>query len=232
MDVFVGVAGVTPGTARVESGGVDLSLKEVGHRLHDMKKVSKWMVCLGVMGAGTQAVAEGWNGYGSLGVGITLDHLSDFRAKGPALHGYLGVESPPGLSLGLLAEVSETWGSKLRDASRQGQLERTQLDYKAVGIEVRLRFFRDKPITPWVGARLSKSWGSTFTPDAVGNFLRENVDTTSMAFRVGVDGWLSERWGISAATAFQFCDVKLTKDSVDECAKLLQSVIVGPVVRF
>lgn len=204
----------------------------VGHRLASMKKVSKWVALVGVLGVGTQAVADGWNGHASLGAGISLDHLSDFSAKGPALHAYLGVESPPGLSLGLLAEVSETWGTELRDAARDNRLERTQLDYKAVGIEARLRFFRDKPITPWVGARLSKSWGSTFTPDAMGNFLRENVDTTSMAFRLGVDGWFSEHWGISAATAFQFCDVKLTKDSVDECAKLIQSVIVGPVLRF
>lgn len=204
----------------------------VGHRLPAMKKVSKWVAVVGVLGVGTQAVAEGWNGYASLGAGISLDHLSDFRAKGPALHAYLGVESPPGLSLGLLAEVSETWGTELRDAARENRLERTQLDYKAVGIEARLRFFRDKPITPWVGARLSKSWGSTFTPDEFGNFLRENVDTTSMAFRVGVDAWFSQRWGVSAATAFQFCDVKLMRDSVDECAKLIQSVIVGPVVRF
>lgn len=197
-----------------------------------MKKMSKWVALVGVLGVGTQAVADGWHGYASLGAGITLDHLSDLRAKGPALHGYLGVESPPGLSIGLLAEVSETWGNALRDAARQDRLERTQLDYKAVGIEARLRFFRDKPINPWVGARLSKSWGSTFAPDEFGTFLRRNVDTTSMAFRVGVDGWFSARWGISAATAFQFCDVKLSRDSVNECAKLLQSVVVGPVVRF
>ncbi|WP_426735057.1 hypothetical protein [Myxococcus faecalis] len=197
-----------------------------------MKKMSKWVALVGVLGVGTQAVADGWHGYASLGAGITLDHLSDLRAKGPALHGYLGVESPPGLSIGLLAEASETWGNELRDAARQDRLERTQLDYKAVGIEARLRFFRDKPINPWVGARLSKSWGSTFAPDEFGTFLRKNVDTTSMAFRVGVDGWFSSRWGISAATAFQFCDVKLTRESVNECAKLLQSVIVGPVVRF
>jgi len=197
-----------------------------------MEKRSKWVALAGVLCVGTQALAEGWHGYASLGAGISLDHLSDFRAKGPALHAYLGVESPPGLSLGLLAEVSETWGAQLRDAARQDRLEHTQLDYKAVGIEARLRFFQDKPINPWVGARLSKSWGSTFAPDELGNFLRREVDTTSMAFRVGVDGWLSDRWGLSVATAFQFCDVKLTRDSIDECAKLIQSVIVGPVVRF
>jgi hypothetical protein len=188
---------------------------------------------VGVLGLGTEAVAEGWHGYASLGAGITLDHLSDFRARGPALHGYLGVESPPGLSLGLLAEVSETWGrQEFPVAADPTRLERPQLDYKAVGIEARLRFFRDKPLNPWVGARLSKSWSSTFTPDDVGNLFRERIDTTSMAFRVGIDGWFSSRWGLSVATAFQFCDVKFTEEAIRECAEPLHSVIAGPVLRF
>lgn len=197
-----------------------------------MRMLSKWAVLAGVLGVGTEAVAEGWNGYASLGAGITLDHMSDFHAKGPALHGYLGVESPPGLSLGLLAEVSETWGQQFPVSGDPSRLERTQLDYKAVGIEARLRFFRDKPINPWVGARLSKSWSSTFVPDDAGNLLREKIDTTGMAFRVGVDGWFNQYWGLSVATAFQFCDVKFTDESIRECADPLHSVIAGPVLRF
>ncbi|MCP3139976.1 porin family protein [Pyxidicoccus xibeiensis] len=198
-----------------------------------MRTLSKWVALAGVLGLGTEAAAEGWQGYASLGAGITLDHLSDFRSMGPALHGYLGVESPPGLSLGLLAEVSETWGKQqFPTAADPNRLEKPQLDYKAVGIEARLRFFRDKPINPWVGARLSKSWSSTFTPNEVGNLFREKIDTTSMAFRVGVDGWLSSRWGVSVSTAFQFCDVKFTTDVIKECAEPLHSVIAGPVIRF
>ncbi|WP_163785294.1 hypothetical protein [Myxococcus vastator] len=197
-----------------------------------MRKQSMWVAVVGVLSVGTDAVAAGWNGYASLGAGITLDHLSDFRTRGPALHGYLGLETPPGLSVGLLAEISETWGQQFPDAMRSGQLERAQLDYRAVGIEARLRFFQDKPITPWVGARLSKSWGSTFTPDDVGTWLRTNIDTTSMAFRVGVDGWFSDTWGVSVSTGFQFCDVKLTSSALNQCAKLMQSVIAGPVLRI
>ncbi|QDF00630.1 hypothetical protein [Myxococcus xanthus] len=197
-----------------------------------MRKQSMWVAVVGVLCVGTDAVAAGWNGYASLGAGITLDHLSNFRTKGPALHGYLGLETPPGLSVGLLAEISETWGQQFPDAMRPGRLERSQLDYRAVGIEARLRFFQDKPITPWVGARLSKSWGSTFTPDDVGTWLRQNIDTTSMAFRVGVDGWFSDRWGVSVSTGFQFCDVKLTSNALNQCAKLMQSVIAGPVLRI
>jgi outer membrane protein W len=111
-------------------------------------------------------------------------------------------------------------------------LDRSQLDYKAVGIEARLRFFRDKPINPWVGARLSKSWSNTFTPNSEGGLFREKIDTTGMAFRVGIDGWFNSHWGLSVATAFQFCDVKFTEDSIKECADPLHSVIAGPVLRF
>lgn len=198
-----------------------------------MRELSKCVALVAVLGVGTEAVAEGWHGYASLGAGVTLDHLSDFRSKGPALHGYLGVESPPGLSLGLLAEVSETWSQQVFPVAEDpSRLEQVQLDYKAVGIEARLRFFMGKPVTPWVGARISKSWSSTFTPDDFGNLLRENIDTTSLAFRLGVDGWLSDRWGVSLATAFQFCDVKFTRDVFKECGDPLHSVILGPVARF
>jgi len=197
-----------------------------------MRMLSKWWALAGVLGVGAEAMAEGWHGYASLGAGITLDHMSDFRTKGPALHGYLGVESPPGLSVGLLAEVSETWGQQFPVSGDLSRLERAQLDYKAVGIEARLRFFRDRRINPWVGARLSKSWSSTFVPNDAGKLFREKIDTTGMAFRVGVDGWFNEFWGLSVATAFQFCDVKFTDDNIRECADPLHSVIAGPVLRF
>ena len=121
-----------------------------------MRELSKCVALAGVLCVGTEAVAEGWHGYASLGAGITLDHLSDFHAKGPALHGYLGVESPPGLSIGLLAEVSETWGQQFPVAADPSRFERAQLDYKAVGIEARLRFFRDKPTHGLMGLSRKK----------------------------------------------------------------------------
>jgi hypothetical protein len=197
-----------------------------------MRKLSKWVALAGVLGMGTEAMADGWHGYASLGAGIALDHLSGFHAKGPTLHGYLGAEAPVGLSLGLLAEVAEMWGEKFPTSVDPNRLESSQFDYKAVGIEARLRFFRDKPINPWVGARLSKSWSNPFTPDDFGELRRKKFDTTSMAIRVGIDGWFSERWGVSVASAIQFCDVRIPEDIQDVCFRPLQSVIAGPVVRF
>ncbi|MFP2900850.1 hypothetical protein [Corallococcus sp. 4LFB] len=201
----------------------------------------KWLAVVGVLGAGP-AGADGWHGYASVGAGITLDHFSDWRAKGPALQAWLAVETPPGLSLGAVFETTQTWGQQFAEASNPSELSRVQLDYTAVGLEARLRFLGDKPVTPWVGARLAKSWSQPFTPNSAGQLRREDFDVTSMAFRVGVDGWISDRWGISIATALQFCDVKFTKDadgtsasagvSVNMCAKPLQSIVAGPVLRF
>lgn len=197
-----------------------------------MRELSRWLVLTGVLGVGTEAVAGGWHGYASLGAGIALDHLSGFHAKGGTLHGYLGVEAPVGLSLGLLAEGAEMWGEKFPVATDPRQLESTQFDYKAVGVEARLRFFRDKPLNLWIGARLSKSWSNPFTPDDFGQLRRQQFDTTSMAIRAGIDGWFSERWGLSVASAVQFCDVRIPEDIQDVCFKPLQSVVAGPVLRF
>lgn len=197
-----------------------------------MRELSKWMVLAAVLGVGTEAVAGGWHGYASLGAGIALDHLSNFHAKGPALQGYLGVEAPVGLSVGLLGELTETWGEKFPVSGDPNQLKSSQFDYKAVGVEARLRFFRDKPINPWVGARLSKSWSMPFAPDDFGQLTRKKFEATSMAIRVGIDGWFSERWGLSVASAVQFCDVRIPEDIQDVCFKPLQSVVAGPVLRF
>ena len=192
-----------------------------------------WLALAGVLGTGP-AGAEGWHAYASLGAGITLDHFSDWRAKGPTLLAWLGVETPPGLSLGAVFETTQTWGQQFAEAQDPSQLSRVQLDYTAVGIEARLRFFGDKPVTPWLGARLAKSWAKPFTPNSVGQLRREDFDVTSMAFRVGLDGWFSDRWGVSLATSLQFCDLKFTKDPTADstCAKPLQSIIAGPVLRF
>ncbi|CAM3255074.1 hypothetical protein G4177_01405 [Corallococcus sp. ZKHCc1 1396] len=194
----------------------------------------KWLALVGVLAAGP-AVAGGWHGYASLGAGVTLDHFSDWRAKGPTLQAWLGVETPPGLSLGAVFETTQTWGQQFAQAQNPSQLSRVQLDYTAVGIEARLRFLGDKPVTPWLGARLAKSWAKPFTPNSLGQLRREDFDVTSMAFRVGLDGWFGDHWGVSVATALQFCDLKFTKDADTDnsaCAKPLQSITAGPVLRF
>ncbi|RKH23038.1 hypothetical protein, partial [Corallococcus sp. CA031C] len=179
------------------------------------------------------AGAEGWHGYASLGAGVTLDHFSDWRAKGPTLQAWLGIETPPGLSLGAVFETTQTWGQQFAQARDPSQMSRVQLDYTAVGIEARLRFLGDKPVTPWLGARLAKSWAKPFTPNSLGELRREDFDVTSMAFRVGLDGWFGDHWGLSIATALQFCDLKFTKDAdTSTCAKPLQSITAGPVLRF
>ncbi|MBJ6764587.1 hypothetical protein JGU66_27785 [Myxococcaceae bacterium JPH2] len=197
-----------------------------------MNEWSRRVVALVALSLGTEAVAEGWHGYASLGAGVTLDALSEWRAKGPALQGYLGVEAPPGLSLGVILEGAETWGKEFSSEEDPAQRGRVQLDYKALGLEARLRFFRDKPITPWLGARLARSWAKPLTPDDLGRLRREKFEVTSMAFRLGVDGWVGEHWGLSLAAAMQWCDVKFTKNVFSECTKPLQTVVVGPVARF
>ncbi|QSQ22140.1 hypothetical protein JY651_44585 [Pyxidicoccus parkwayensis] len=198
-----------------------------------MRKLSKWVALAGVLCVGTEAMADGWRGYASLGAGVALDHLSGFHAKGATLHGYLGVEAPMGLSLGFLAEGAEMWGGdKQPVADDPSRLERSQFDYKAAGIEARVRFFRDKTLNPWIGARLSKSWSNPFTADDFGQLRRKKFETMSMAIRGGVDGWFNERWGLSVATAIQFCDMKFPEDIKDVCFKPIQSVIAGPVLRF
>ncbi|RKG85262.1 hypothetical protein [Corallococcus terminator] len=192
----------------------------------------KWLALAAVLGAGP-AGAQGWHAYASLGAGVTLDHFSDWRAKGPTLQAWLGVETPPGLSLGAVFETTQTWGQQFAQAQNPSQMSRVQLDYTAVGIEARLRFLGDKPVTPWLGARLAKSWAKPFTPNSLGELRREDFDVTSMAFRVGLDGWFGDHWGISIATALQFCDLKFTKDADNStCAKPLQSITAGPVLRF
>src|SRR5688572_17199408 len=85
-----------------------------------------------VLWAGTSA-AEGWRVYGAASTGFVIDHITGVRARGGALQLYAGVETPYGLSLGVVGEGAETWG-----ASIQGQ--QLELDYRSLGLEMRLRF--------------------------------------------------------------------------------------------
>src|SRR5688572_13328951 len=109
-----------------------------------MRHVRNLLTGLAVLWAGV-AAAEPWRVYLALQTGLVLDHVTGVRAKGGALQAYAAVEAPMGISLGVVAEGAETWGSKLL-----GQ-EPLELDYRSLGGEVRLRFLRDWHVNPWAG---------------------------------------------------------------------------------
>lgn len=172
--------------------------------------------------------AGAWRGYAAATTGLVLDHTSGVRAKGGALQLYVAGEAPFGLSLGLVGEGVQTWGARI-----QGQ--QLELDYLSLGLEVRLRFLRDGGVNPWVGLRVAQSHSTPLTLDALGSPRRMLHDGLSTALRVGVDTWLGEHLGISASTAWQWCDVRVdsaTAGTLDECAKPLHSILLGPTVRF
>jgi hypothetical protein len=176
--------------------------------------------------AGTSA-AEEWRAYASANVGFIIDHLTGVRAKGGAVQGYVGVEAPFGLSLGVVGELAETWG-----ASLQGQ--QLELDYRSLGLEMRLRFLRDGGVNPWVGLRVAQSRSTPLTLDDIQSPRRMLHDGLSTAVRVGMDTWLGKHLGISVSTAWQWCDVRV--DSMASvpgaCAKPLHSIMGGPTFRF
>jgi hypothetical protein len=177
--------------------------------------------------AGTSA-AGAWRGYAAASTGFILDHTSGIRAKGGALQAYVGVETPFGLSLGVVGEGAETWGARI-----QGQ--QLQLDYRSLGLELRLRFLRDGRVNPWVGVRVAQSHSTPLTLDSLGSPRRMTHDGLSTALRVGLDTWLGEHLGLTASTAWQWCDVRVDSaatPSLAECAKPLHSILLGPTVRF
>jgi hypothetical protein len=178
--------------------------------------------------AGTSAAA-GWRGYVSASTGFVIDHLTGVRARGGALQLYAGVETPFGLSLGLVGEGAETWG-----ASIQGQ--QLELDYLSLGVETRLRFLRDGGVNPWVGLRVSQSRSTPLTLDDLGSPRRMLNSGLSAALRVGMDTWLNEYLGISVSTAWQWCDVRVDvrdpASGLSDCAKPLHSILGGPTLRF
>ena len=176
------------------------------------------------------AAAAGWRAYGAATTGVVLDHTSGVRAKGGALQAYLAVEAPFGLSLGLVGEGAETWGARL-----SGQ--QMELDYLSLGLELRLRFLRDGKVNPWAGLRVSQSRSTPLTVDQEGLSIPRRMlhAGLSTALRVGVDTWLGEHLGLTASTAWQWCDVRVDVSSAspdDVCAKPLHSILVGPTVRF
>lgn len=144
------------------------------------------------------------------------------------MQAYLGVETPFGLSLGVVGEGAETWGARI-----QGQ--QLQLDYRSLGLELRLRFLRDGGVNPWVGVRVAHSRSTPLVLDDLGSLRRMLHDGLSTALRVGMDAWLGEHLGITASTAWQWCDVRVDSSatpSQDECAKPLHSILLGPTLRF
>ncbi|WP_257451220.1 hypothetical protein [Archangium lipolyticum] len=178
--------------------------------------------------AGTSAAAE-WRGYAAATTGFVIDHTSGVRAKGGALQAYVGVEAPFGLSLGVVGEGVETWGARF-----QGQ--QLQLDYRSLGLEMRLRFLRDGGVNPWVGLRVSQSRSTPLTLDDLGTPRRMLHDGLSTALRVGMDTWLGEHLGITASTAWQWCDVRVDGTTetgqTTQCAKPLHTILLGPTLRF
>ncbi len=185
---------------------------------------------LGVLGvalwAGTASAGE-WRLYGSATTGFVLDHLTGVRAKGGAVQAYVGVEAPMGLSLGVVGEGAETWGARI-----DGQ--QLELDYRSVGLELRLRFLRDQPVSPWLGLRLAQSWSSPLVLDDLGQTRRMVEDGLSSALRVGMDTWLGDNWGITLSTSWQWCDVRVERleQAPVECAKPLHTIMGGPTLRF
>jgi hypothetical protein len=195
-----------------------------------MRRVSKlWALAALLMWTGTAQAGE-WRGYFSLGAGLALDRLSEWNAKGAAINAYFGVEVPMGLSLGIYGEAVETWGQKFEDL--QQSTSRVQLDYRQYGLEVRFRGFRDRMISPWISVRLARSRSTPQTPDEFGQLVRQEFQDLSAAVRGGFDVWLGMNWGLTAATSWQWCDVRYEKSAIQECAKPINTLLVGPTLRF
>ncbi len=196
-----------------------------------MRRGSRLGLLVGLLVWAGTAEAGAWRAYVSLGAGMALDHLSDWDARGAAINGYFGIEAPVGLSLGLYGEAAETWGRKLEEI-QQNPTGRVQLDYRQYGLEVRLRLLRDRLFSPWVAVRLARSRSQPLTPDEFGELVRREFKATSGAVRFGIDWWLGEQWGATAATSWQWCDVKYETQQLQECARPINTILVGPTVRF
>lgn len=182
-----------------------------------------------LLGAGVAQAGE-WRGYLSLGAGVALDRYSEWDAKGAAINAYFGIEAPAGLSLGVYGEAAETWGQKFADMN-QGY-GRVQLDYRQYGLEVRYRGFRNRMISPWLSVRLARSRSRPQTPDELGRLVRQEFQDMSAAVRFGLDWWLGMNWGLTGASSWQWCDVRYERSAVRECAKPLNTLLLGPTIRF
>ncbi|QRK10290.1 hypothetical protein JQX13_09460 [Archangium violaceum] len=193
-----------------------------------MRRVASLGSLVVALWSGTSAAGE-WRGYASVSAGFVIDHTSGIRAKGGALQAYLGVETPFGLSLGVVGEGAETW------SARTFQEQQLQLDYRSLGAELRLRFLRDSGVNPWVGLRVAQSRSTPLTLDELGSPRRMLHDGLSTALRFGVDAWFGDHLGLAASTAWQWCDVRVDSTesaTSDACAEPLHSIMLGPTLRF
>ncbi len=201
-----------------------------------MPSMPKYAVLAALLWAGG-AEAGNWRSYLSLGAGVALDHLSEWDARGAAVQGYLGVETPVGLSLGVVAEGAETWGREVADNPSEEAVRRVELDYRSLGLEVRMRFFRDRMISPWLGARIAISRSMPITPDEAGRLVRQSFENTSTALRFGLDWWMGEHWAVTGSTSWQFCDVRSGGEELGfnvgvQCTRPIQTILLGPTLRF
>jgi hypothetical protein len=186
---------------------------------------------VGLLLSASAAHADEWRGYMSLGAGMALDHMSDWSAKGAAINMYFGIEAPLGLSLGVYGEAAETWGQKFDELQNQDS-NRVQLDYQQYGLEVRFRVLRERMFSPWLALRLARSKSHPQTPNEFGQLVREEFSAVGGAVRFGIDMWLGDHLGATAATSWQWCDVRYETDAARKCAKPINTILVGPTVRF
>ncbi|ADO68609.1 hypothetical protein [Stigmatella aurantiaca] len=196
-----------------------------------MRRVSRLGALAGVLLFTGTAEAGGWRGYLSLGAGVALDHLSEWNVKGAAVNAYLGVEAPVGLSLGVYVEGAETWGAAVENL-REDSSHHVQLDYKQIGMEVRFRVLRDRMFSPWLSLRLARSDSRPLTPDEFGQLIRQEFANLSAAVRFGLDWWLGDHLGVTAATSWQWCDVRYEQAADKRCAKPINNILLGPTLRF
>ncbi|WNG40878.1 hypothetical protein F0U60_49615 [Archangium minus] len=195
-----------------------------------MRRVASLGSLVVALWSGTSA-AGGWRGYAAASTGFIIDHTSGIRAMGGGLQAYLGVETPFGLSLGVVGEGAETW------SARSVQEQQLQLDYRSLGLELRLRFLRDSGVNPWVGLRVAQSRSTPLTLPAEqeGSPRRMLHDGLSTALRLGVDAWFGDHLGLTVSTAWQWCDVRvdsIESDTLEKCAEPLHSILLGPTLRF
>jgi hypothetical protein len=196
-----------------------------------MQPVSKLGALVGLLLYAGAAHAGEWRGYLSLGAGMALDHMSEWNAKGAAINVYFGVEAPIGLSVGIYGEAAETWGQKFGELENPSS-EQVQLDYRQYGVEIRMRVLRERMFSPWLAVRLARSKSQPQTPNEFGQLVRQEFQALGGAVRFGIDMWLGEHLGATAATSWQWCDVRYETAAAKQCAKPINTILVGPTLRF
>ena len=81
----------------------------------------------------------------------------------------------------------------------------------------------------------SRSNSVAFPVDNTMDLRRMLHSGLSTALRLGVDAWFGEHLGLTASTAWQWCDVRVddtTVSAAGACTKPLHSLLLGPTLRF